>query len=210
MTGDTAPVKGHRWFAALYDRVTGPGERRLLSRLRPRIMGETSGRVLEIGVGTGASLEYYPKDARVTGTEPDPFMLERAERKVAELGLTNVELRLAAAERLPFEDASFDHVVSSLVLCTVDNLDASLREAKRVLKPDGTFRFMEHVRNDESAFWGTVQDTIRPVWRWFAAGCNPNRRTRAAIEDVGFRIEWAEELRIGPGTPAIYGVARPA
>ena len=69
---------------------------------------------------------------------------------------------------------------------------------------------MEHVRNDESRFWGTVQDAIAPAWRWFAAGCNPNRRTRAAIEENGFRIEWIEETRIGPGTPAIYGVARPA
>lgn len=173
-------------------------------------MGDLSGRVLEIGVGTGASFEYYPPDAQVVGTEPDPYMLERARRRLAENGRQNIELRQAPAERLPFDDASFDHVVSTLVLCTVLDVPQALAEARRVLRPDGTFRFMEHVRNDDSRFWGTVQDRITPVWRWFAAGCHPNRRTEQAIRDAGFRIEWVERMRIGPGTPAIYGVARPA
>ena len=202
--------QGHRWFAALYDRITGPGERRVFTEIRPRIMGEARGRVLEIGVRTGASLEYYSPEAQVVGTEPDPHMLKRARKRLAELGLSNVELRQATAEEIPFEEDSFDHVVTGLVLCTVPDQKRALSEMRRVLKPDGTLRFMEHVRNDESRFWGTVQDAITPAWRWFAAGCNPNRRTREAIEENGFRIEWIEETRIGPGTPAIYGVARRA
>jgi ubiquinone/menaquinone biosynthesis C-methylase UbiE len=205
-----AEEKGHRWFAAMYDRITGPGERRLLSKIRPRIVGDLQGRVLEIGVGTGASFEYYPSAAQVTGIEPDPYMLERARRHLAELGVANIELHQAPAEQLPFEDASFDHVVSTLVLCTVRDQPRTLAEARRVLKPDGTLRFLEHVRNDESSFWGGVQDVITPAWRWFAAGCHPNRRTQGGIETAGFRIEWVERVRIGPGTPAIYGVARPA
>ena len=201
--------QGHRWFAAMYDRLSGAGERRLFNKVRPRIMGEAQGRVLEIGVGTGASLSYYPAEAQVVGTEPDPYMLERARRRLTELGATNIELQQAPAEELPFDDASFDHVVSSLVLCTVRDLPRALAEARRVLKPEGTFRFMEHVRNDESRFWGTVQDVIVPVWRWFSAGCHPNRRTQQAIEEAGFRLEWLEQFRIAPGTPGIYGVARP-
>ena len=202
--------QGHRWFAAMYDRLTGAGERRLFKNVRPRIMGEAQGRVLEIGVGTGASLSYYSSEAQVVGTEPDPYMLERARRRLTELGATNIELQQAPAEELPFDDASFDHVVSSLVLCTVRDLPRALAEARRVLKPEGAFRFMEHVRNDESRFWGTVQDAIVPVWRWCAAGCHPNRRTQQAIEEAGFRLEWLEQFRIAPGTPGIYGVARPA
>ena len=202
--------QGHRWFAAMYDRVVGTCERRWGKRVRPRVMGEAQGRVLEIGVGTGASLPYYPAEAQVVGTEPDPYMLERARTRLEELTLTNIELHQAPAEELPFEAASFDHVVSSLVLCTVRDLSRALAEARRVLKPEGTFRFMEHVHNDDSRFWGTVQDAITPVWRWFAAGCNPNRRTQEAIEGAGFRIDWLEQVRIGPGTPAIYGVARPS
>ena len=206
----TTDERGHRWFAALYDTITGPGERRLLSRIRPQVMGRVSGRVLEIGAGTGASFPYYPEDVHVVATEPDPYMLERARRRLAELGRTNIELRQAPAEALPFEDDSFDHVIASLVLCTVRDLPRALAEMRRVLKPNGTLHFIEHVRNDESRFWGTVQDTIAPVWRWFGAGCNPNRRTKQAIEDAGFVIEQIEQRRLAPGTPVIYGIARPA
>ena len=79
----------------------------------------------------------------------------------------------------------------------------------RVLKPGGTFRFWEHVRNDESRLGGTVQDVIKPAWRWFGAGCTLNRRTLQAIEHAGFRIEWLERIAMRTGVPAIYGVARP-
>ncbi len=202
--------RGHRWFAAMYDRLGGVNERRFGSKIRPRIMGEVQGRVLEVGVGTGASFRYYPAGVQVVGTEPDPYMLERARRRLAELGLTNVELQQAPAEELPFEGASFDHVVSSLVFCTVGDVSRALAEVRRVLKLDGTFRFWEHVRNDESRFWGTAQDLITPVWGWFSAGCHPNRRTQQAIEEAGFRIEWVERIRGAPGTPEIYGVARPS
>jgi ubiquinone/menaquinone biosynthesis C-methylase UbiE len=201
--------QGHRWFAAMYDRISSRNEQGLLKKVRPRIMGELQGRVLEIGVGTGASFEYYPPEAQVVGTEPDPYMLRRAHKRLEDLGANHIELRQAPAEELPFEDTSFDHVVSSLVLCTVRDPPRALTEARRVLKPEGTFRFIEHVRNDESRFWGTAQDLITPAWRWFGAGCNLNRRTQQAIEAAGFRIEWLEHARIGPGTAAIYGVARP-
>lgn len=200
--------QGHRWFAAMWDRLSGPGERRFGKKIRPRIMGEVQGRVLEIGVGTGTSFAYYSPEAHVIGTEPDRYMLERAEKRLGTLGLTNIELRQAPAEQLPFDNGSFDHVVSSLVFCTVRDQARALAEARRVLKPEGTFRFWEHVRNDESRFWGTVQDVITPVWRWFGAGCHPNRRTQQAIEDAGFNVEWLETIRAAPGTPEIYGVAR--
>lgn len=202
--------EGHRWFAAMYDRITGPGERRFGDRVRGRIVGQVQGRVLEIGAGTGANFSYYPADAQVVATEPDPHMLERAKKKLGELSISNIELRQAGAQSLPFDDASFDHVVATLVFCTVPDAARGLAEARRVLKPGGTFRFWEHVRNDDSRFWGGLQDFITPLWRWFGAGCHPNRRTQQAIEQAGFRIEWLEQIRIAPGTPAIYGVARPS
>ncbi len=148
----TEQEQGHRWFAALYDRVTACGERRAGTKLRPRLMGEAQGRVLEIGVGTGASFEYYPPGSQVVGTEPDPHMLKRARKRLEELGASNIELHQAPAEELPFEDASFDHVVSTLVLCTVKDAPRALSEARRVLKPEGTHRFWEHVRNDDIRF----------------------------------------------------------
>jgi ubiquinone/menaquinone biosynthesis C-methylase UbiE len=202
--------KGHRWFAALYDRICASTERRLGPALRPRLQGDLRGHVLEIGAGTGASFAYYPPEAHVVATEPDPHMMRRAERRLARLGRASIELRAASADALPFDDASFDHALSSLVLCTVPDQSRALAELRRVLKPNGTFRFLEHVRNDESTFWGGVQDLITPVWRWLGAGCHPNRRTGRAIEEAGFRIEWQETARIAPGTSAIYGRARRA
>lgn len=200
--------KGHRWFAAVWDRLSATNERRFGKKIRPRIMEEMAGRVLEVGAGTGASFSYYPDDAQVIATEPDPHMLKRAEKRLAEMNRPNVELRQAPAESLPFDDASFDHVLSTLVFCSVRDQAKALAEARRVLKPGGTFRFWEHIRNDESRFWGTLQDLITPVWRWFAAGCHPNRRTQQAIEEAGFRIEWVERIQAAPGTPEVYGLAR--
>lgn len=205
----TAQQKGHRWFAAAYELVSGPSERRFGKEVRSRLIAEVNGRVLEIGVGTGHSFPYYPAEVQVVATEPDPYMMEKARAKLAQLGAANIELHQASAEELPFDDDAFDHVVSSLVLCSVRDQSRALAEVRRVLKPEGTFRFWEHVRSDESRLWGTVQDIITPAWRWLGAGCHPNRRTRQAIENAGFRIEWLEHLRMAFGTSAIYGVARP-
>jgi ubiquinone/menaquinone biosynthesis C-methylase UbiE len=207
MAGQTKQ-QGHRWFAAIYDRMSAREERRFGPLVRSRIAGEANGRVLEIGAGTGANFPYYPADAQVVATEPDPFMLKRARDRLAELRLGNVDLREASADRLPFEDASFDHAVSTLVLCSVPAQPEVLAELRRVLKPSGTFRFFEHIRNDDSRLWGTVQDVITPVWSWVGAGCHPNRRTGQAVEEAGFSIDWSERIQIGPGTFAIYGVAR--
>lgn len=202
--------KGHRWFAALWNWSSIPGERALGKNVRRRLLGDLDGRVLEIGIGTGHSFAYYPAGADVIATEPDPHMLRRARKRLQELGIGNIEVQQAPAEQLPFEDASFDHVVSTLVLCSVDDQARALAEARRVLKADGTLRFWEHIRNDRSRFWARLQDLIRPLWSWLGAGCQINRRTQAAIEDAGFRIEWLEADDRFPLNPVIYGVARPA
>jgi ubiquinone/menaquinone biosynthesis C-methylase UbiE len=200
---------GHRWVAAVYDWFNSASEWRIIREYRPLVVGEATGRVLEIGIGTGFSLPHYRQAESITGIDPDPHMLKRAEKRLATLGLNNVELRLARAEDLPFEDSSFDAVVSTLVLCTVRNVARSLTEVRRVLKPEGTFRFMEHVRNDGS-FMGTIQDWITPVWKWLAAGCRANRRTQAHVEAAGFHIEQLWRLSVPPGQRLIVGIARPA
>lgn len=203
-----ARTRGHRWFAAMYDTIIRPSERRLLSKVRPGIVGDLSGNVLEVGAGTGANFAHYPAGVRVVATEPDPFMRRRAERRASDEARSHIEVRDAGAESLPFADASFDHVVATLIFCTVPDAAAGLRELRRVLKRGGTFRFIEHVRNDESRFWGGFQDRIAPAWRWFGAGCNPNRRTEDAIRDAGFCFDWLERASTGFGMPAIYGAAR--
>ncbi len=204
----TRQEQGHRWFAALYDRINAGSERRLGPRVRAPLLQDLRGRVLEVGAGTGANFGYYPPEATVVATDPDPFMLERAKNKLAQVGATNIQLRQANTEQLPFEDRSFDHVVSTLVFCSVPDVARGLGEIRRVLKLEGTFRFFEHIRNDESAFWGRAHDVLTPAWRWLGAGCHLNRRTQQAIEGTGFRIERMDRVGVGPGTWAIYGVAR--
>jgi len=110
---------------------------------------------------------------------------------------------------LPFADASFDAVVSTLVLCTVRDLPRSLAEIRRVLRPAGKIYFIEHIRAD--GFAGRVQDAIKPVWSYFAAGCNVNRRTERAFDEAGLRLTDVTRTKFAPVVmPVIYGVAEPA
>jgi ubiquinone/menaquinone biosynthesis C-methylase UbiE len=113
-------------------------------------------------------------------------MLRRARRRAAELR-REVTLVEAPAEALPFEDGSFDTVVSLAVLCTVDDPSRVLQEIPRVLRPGGRFVFLEHVRSSDPklAQW---QDRLERPWGWIAGGCHPNRRTLEAIERAGFEV----------------------
>jgi ubiquinone/menaquinone biosynthesis C-methylase UbiE len=199
--------KGRRWHAALYEFLT-KGDQKWLSRHRAHIIGEADGRVLEIGAGTGQSFSHYERAREVVATEPDPFMLGRAQRRLEELGLANVKLRQCASEDLPFEDESFDHAVSVLVLCTVKDPRRALAEVRRVLKPGGTLRFIEHVRYDDG-MRGRVQDAVAPVWRHFGGGCQLNRRTEEIISEAGFAIVDLTRHKMTVPGPVLVGVARP-
>ena len=199
--------QGHKWFAAYWDRAVKM-ESRGLQKLRDESVASLSGRVLEIGVGNGANLHRYPKAvAELVATEPDPFMLERARKHAATLERP-VDLHQAPAEDLPFDDASFDAVVSFLVLCTVTDQPQALSEIMRILKPGGQLRYVEHVRF-AGALGGISQDLAAPFWRWLGAGCNPNRRTREAMEDAGFTIQSIHRFRLAPPIPPLC-VTRPA
>ena len=138
-------MKGHKWFAAIYDRMMASNERGFMKDVRKELAGGASGRVLEIGAGTGANFAYYPDGLEVIATEPDPYMMRKAEAK-AEESKAQIELKQASAAKLPFEDASFDTVVGTLVMCSVDDQAEALAEVRRVLKPTGEYRFFEHVR----------------------------------------------------------------
>lgn len=189
-----------RIFAASYDPLSARWERRHGAELRRKLLARARGRVLEIGVGTGLSLPHYPPVEELVATDPSEPMLRRARRRATEAGrkVTFVE---APAEQLPFEDDSFDTVVSMLVLCTVEDPQRALQEIRRVLRPDGQFLFSEHVRSDDPqrARW---QDRLEPVWRVVANGCHPNRRTRDTIDAAGFDVGEVEHDEL-PGVPAL-------
>ena len=204
-TPATEESKGHRWFAALYDGMSRSEEKGFLGEMRRNLLAGVSGDVLEIGAGTGANFEHYPATARVVALEPDPFMLKRAEKKLAELGRANITLQRGPAESPPFPDASFDTIVSTLVLCTVADPARALEEMRRVLRPGGRVLFIEHVRAD--GLGGRVQDAIRPLWGWFGAGCHPNRRTEETLRDAGWDVVIDERRRMFRFVPMLRGHA---
>ncbi|MGH3503000.1 MAG: methyltransferase domain-containing protein, partial [Nocardioidaceae bacterium] len=191
--GVVTPVKSHPVFAACYDLMMAPLERQVLATYRRELLGDLAGDVLDVGAGTGVNLPYLRSASRVSVTEPDAAMRVRLTRRKAAAPVA-VEVFDAAAESLPFPDSRFDAVVFTCVLCTVADPARALAEARRVLRPGGTLVVLEHVRGTgRLAGW---QDRVTPLWRRIAAGCHPNRDTRAAIEREGFR--WVEVTQFQP------------
>lgn len=182
---------------------------------RRALMAHASGRVLELGVGTGSNLEFYPRDVTdVIGIDPHDAVLERAEGTVLRLERGGLDYRIrlerADAARLPHDDASFDTVVAFLTLCTVPDFEAAAREAHRVLKPEGRLLVMEHVRADDGSVLARVQRWLNPVWNRVAVGCHLDRDTAAALKDAGFDVGTLERYRddafFPPTAPRIRGV----
>lgn len=179
-----------RFFAWFYARTEGRA-RRQTADLRARLVGDLDGEVLEIGCGTGSNFEYYPAGARVIATDYSEHMLPRA-RADADAAAASIELRQADAGALPFDDASFDAAVSTLVLCSVPDQQRALAEIRRVLRPGGALRIFEHVRSDR-AWVATMQRIANPAWGLVADGCQLNRDTAAAVTAAGFEVEGQEQ-----------------
>lgn len=204
----------HPIFARLYDRLNAGTERAGLAEMRRELLSQASGRTLELGAGTGHNLALYPPAvSELVLTEPDPHMASRLRARLEEEppGPERVALVEASAEELPFDDGSFDTVVSTLVLCTVESPERALAEARRVLVEGGSLLFLEHVRspNRRTAWW---QDRLERPWGFFSGGCHPNRPTGDRLAAAGFWLERLDEVRI-PRAPrivrrAISGVAR--
>jgi ubiquinone/menaquinone biosynthesis C-methylase UbiE len=176
----------HRVFSALYDSLTACQEYLGFARTRARLVSGLSGRVLEVGVGTGLNLAHYGPQATVIAIEPDPYMLRRAAKRRAAAS-AGVILLAADGETLPFRAASFDAVVATLVFCTIIDPAAAAREVRRVLRPGGTFHFVEHVRA-QSLWLGSLQDAVDPLWSRLFAGCHPGRATLDLLRREGFKI----------------------
>ena len=195
-----------RFFAASYDWVLHRSERLGLRGWRAELLGPLSGDVLEIGAGTGLSLPHYPDEAHLTLLEPSPAMRQRLQAKHPEAQVVD-----GVAEALPFPDASFDAVVSGLVLCSVDDLAGALQEVLRVLRPGGRFVFIEHVAS-RRAGWHAAQRMLEPAWKVAAAGCHLTRDTEQALVDAGFELEHLDRSDLPGGAAvvrdAIHGVAR--
>lgn len=173
-------------FAATYDRMSRGSEEAGLRALRRGLLADAAGRVLEIGAGTGANLSLYDGTLeQLVLTEPQSPMLRRLQRAVRER-MPDAQVLQAAAEDLPFAADSFDTVVSTLVLCGVDDQARALSEARRVLRPGGRLLFLEHVRSDDPRL-ARFQDRINWLNR-FVVQCECNRPTLGAIAAEGFDV----------------------
>jgi ubiquinone/menaquinone biosynthesis C-methylase UbiE len=159
---------------------------RFAEQYKQRLFSNLSGTVLEIGPGTGANLRYLARpDVHWIGVEPNPFMEKYLRGEADRLGM-QIEIRSGTAEKLPTTDGSVDAVIATLVLCCVDDPQVTLKEILRVLKPGGTFVFIEHVAAPRGTRLRRTQNLITPFWRRLGDGCRPNRETGTNLEQAGF------------------------
>ncbi len=200
-----------RIFAAMYDHMIGKTEKAGLRAHRQGLIAQASGDVLEIGGGTGANLEFYGSGVQtLTITDPEKPMIRRLQRRIDERR-PETRLMRAPAEDLPFSDASFDTVVSTLVLCTVDDQPRALRELHRVLRPEGRLLFIEHVHSEDPKLAKT-QDRMAPINVRIGHGCHCNRPTLDTIRQADLEVTDLHNDRLPHApkfvSPLIVGVAR--
>jgi ubiquinone/menaquinone biosynthesis C-methylase UbiE len=202
----------HPIFARFFDRLSRVMEREVGAH-RDELLAGISGRVVEIGAGNGINFRHYPATVEeVVALEPESYLREKAER-AARVAPVRVSVGAVVADPLPLKEASFDAAVASLVLCTVPDPAGALAELRRVLRPGGELRFMEHVRSDHprKARLQTRLDRSG-IWPRLGGGCHCARDTVGAIEAAGFEVEQVDSFDLGPSwivtNPHLLGIAR--
>jgi ubiquinone/menaquinone biosynthesis C-methylase UbiE len=176
-------MRGVEQIPWLYDLYMGFVDRFGFGRWRKWVVSGAGGRTLEIGCGTGRNLPLYDESVTIVGLELDLLLLRSAREKA-----DHALLVVGSAEALPFRDAAFDTVVSSLVFCSVRDPELGLAEAGRVLRDEGELRMLEHVRSEIHAV-SVAQDLAQPVWTFVTGGCHPNRDTEGTLTRNGFEID---------------------
>lgn len=203
----------HPIFARFYARTAAAMEHHGAAEHRQRLLQGLAGRVVEVGAGTGANFPHFPPAVtEVLAVEPEPHLRRLAERAAAEVEVP-ITVADGVAERLPAADGSFDAAVVSLVLCSVPDQAAALRELRRVLRPGGRLHFWEHVRAEGPAMARAQRLLDATVWPALGGGCHTGRDTAAAIEAAGFTVERLERFDFPdtrlpvPTRPQILGAA---
>lgn len=192
-------------IAKSYNFAMASTEKRCLNQWRKELLGSASGDLLEIGAGTGVNLpHYHAKIDSIILSEPDQQMRKHLQRKIAQTTNDSFTIKPWEAEKIDLPDASFDTIVSTLVLCSVPCLNSSLKEIYRLLRPGGKLLFLEHIASDQQATF-KWQQRIEPLWSLCAGNCRLTRDTATAIDNNGFNIE---KLIEAPMTGAPNFVAR--
>jgi ubiquinone/menaquinone biosynthesis C-methylase UbiE len=202
----------HPIFARVFDRLSRAMEGEV-GPYRDKLLAGLSGTVVEVGAGNGINFSHYPPSVdHVIAVEPEPYMRAKAER-AASAAPTRVTVQAASADALAIETGSADAAVACLVLCTVPDARAALAELRRVLKPGGELRFLEHVRADGTMKAGLQQTFDRSgVWPLVGGGCRCSRDTVGAINAAGFILTETRKVNLGPAwgitNPHVLGAAR--
>jgi ubiquinone/menaquinone biosynthesis C-methylase UbiE len=208
------PSVHHPLFARFYARVLAPNEGEEIRALREELLAGLSGRVVEVGAGSGANFPHYPDTVtEVVAVEPEAYLREQARASAAQARVP-VTVLDGLADALPLEDGSCDAAVACLVLCSVPDQARALGELRRVLKPGGELRFYEHVRGRSArmAHWQRLVDLT--FWPRLFGGCHTARDTVAAIAAAGFALERRRYVQPSsipsfvPVSPQTIGVAR--
>lgn len=189
-------------FARNYDRLTARTEHDWLGDARGALLDGLSGTVVELGAGTGRNLAHYPASVeRLVLTEPTPAMRDQLRDRVAATRRPfAVEIVDATADRLPVADDTADAVVSTMVLCSVPALGPAVAEIRRVLRPGGELRLIEHVAADGVEH--RVQRALGPVWTWFEGSCHLDHETPTALAAAGFDVSGVD-VDNQPGMPPL-------
>jgi ubiquinone/menaquinone biosynthesis C-methylase UbiE len=169
-----------------------------LAAYRGRVVPAASGRVLEVGIGSGLNLPFYGTSvSEIVGIEPSPKLLKMT-RRVAGRTSTPIRLIEGTAEAIPIDDQAIDTVVTTWTMCSILSIELALQEMRRVLKPGGRLLFVEHGRAPEPdvRWW---QDHLTPVWKRFSGGCHLNRPIPELIQHAGYRIEHLDTGYMRPG-----------
>jgi ubiquinone/menaquinone biosynthesis C-methylase UbiE len=188
----------HPLFARFFDRLSTAMEKELGPR-REELLAGLGGRVLEVGAGNGINFQHYPGAVQeVVALEPERYLRAKAERAAGAAPIA-VTVTAGVAEELPFPDASFDAAVACLVLCTVRDQARALGELRRVVRPRGELRFLEHVRA-ESPGKARAQRTLdrARIWPRVGGGCHCGRDTLSAIRGAGFEVGGVRSIELGP------------
>lgn len=170
---------------------------KLYSKYKEKLFSKINGkkRVLEIGPGTGVNLRYYPKTVKWVGLEPNQILRKAINDKSKKLKI-KVKVVDGSAMKMLFKDNSFDYVISTLVLCSVD-AEKALTEVKRVLKKGGKFLFFEHVADKKGSFRRKVQNiAAKSPWVFFGDGCKPNKDIGKQIKEAGFKKVVLKEIML--------------